>query len=140
MIKNLLDTLLGNAEHQLDDDDEKIALAALCVRVAKSSKEISVIDAELVQHFSLNMTDATKLRSEAEKLEQEAPDTVRFTRAIKEKIAIDKRRAILEILWKITLADGKREAEEDSLMRLISGLLGLTDIESAKARQKVMKE
>ena len=32
------------------------------------------------------------------------------------------------------------EAEEDSLMRLISGLLGLTDIESAKARQKVMKE
>ena len=52
MIKNLLDTLLGNAEHQLDDDDEKIALAALCVRVAKSdndyaSKEISVIDAEL---------------------------------------------------------------------------------------------
>ena len=86
------------------------------------------------------MTDATKFRSEAEKLEREAPDTVRFTRAIKEKIAIDKRRAFLEILWRITLADGKREAEEDSLMRLISSLLGLTDIESAKARQKVMKE
>ena len=34
MIKNLLDALLGSAEHQLDDDDEKIALAALCVRVA----------------------------------------------------------------------------------------------------------
>ena len=50
------------------------------------------------------------------------------------------RRAVLEILWKITLADGKREAEEDSLMRLISGLLGLTDIESAKARQKVLRE
>ena len=145
MIKNLLDALLGSTEYQLDEDDEKIALAALCVRVAKSdndyaSKEISVIDTELGQHFSLNMTDATKLRAEAEKLEQEAPDTVRFTRAIKEKIAIDKRRAVLEILWKITLADGKREAEEDSLMRLISGLLGLTDIESAKARQKVMKE
>ena len=145
MIKNLLDTLLGNAEHQLDDDDEKIALAALCVRVAKSdndyaSKEISIIDAELGQHFSLSINEATKLRSEAEKLEQEAPDTVRFTRAIKDKIELDKRRAVLEILWKITLADGKREAEEDSLMRLISGLLGLTDIESAKARQKVLRE
>ena len=42
MIKNLLDTLLGNAEHQLDDDDEKIALAALCVRVAKSDNDLSV--------------------------------------------------------------------------------------------------
>ena len=145
MIKNLLDALLGNAEHQLDDDDEKIALAALCVRVAKSdndyaSKEISIIDSELGQHFSLSINEATKLRSEAEKLEQKAPDTVRFTRAIKEKIELDKRRAVLEILWKITLADGKREAEEDSLMRLISGLLGLTDIESAKARQKVLRE
>ena len=145
MIKNLLDALLGSTEYQLDDDDEKIALAALCVRVAKSdndyaSKEISIIDSELGQHFSLSINEATKLRSEAEKLEQEAPDTVRFTRAIKEKIELDKRRAVLEILWKITLADGKREAEEDSLMRLISGLLGLTDIESAKARQKVLKE
>ena len=145
MIKNLLDALLGSTEHQLYDDDEKIALAALCVRVAKSdndyaSKEISIIDSELGQHFSLSINEATKLRSEAEKLEQEAPDTVRFTRAIKEKIELDKRRAVLEILWKITLADGKREAEEDSLMRLISGLLGLTDIESAKARQKVLRE
>ena len=145
MIKNLLDALLGSTEHKLDDDDEKIALAALCVRVAKSdndyaSKEISIIDSELGQHFSLSIKEATKLRSEAEKLEQEAPDTVRFTRAIKEKIELDKRRAVLEILWKITLADGKREAEEDSLMRLISGLLGLTDIESAKARQKVLRE
>ena len=145
MIKNLLDALLGSTEQQLDDDDEKIALAALCVRVAKSdndyaSKEISIIDSELGQHFSLSINEATKLRSEAEKLEQEAPDTVRFTRAIKEKIELDKRRAVLEILWKITLADGKREAEEDSLMRLISGLLGLTDIESAKARQKVLRE
>ena len=145
MIKNLLDALLGSTEHQLDDDDEKIDLAALCVRVAKSdndyaSKEISIIDSELGQHFSLSINEATKLRSEAEKLEQEAPDTVRFTRAIKEKIELDKRRAVLEILWKITLADGKREAEEDSLMRLISGLLGLTDIESAKARQKVLRE
>ena len=145
MIKNLLDALLASTEHQLDDYDEKIALAALCVRVAKSdndyaSKEISIIDSELGQHFSLSINEATKLRSEAEKLEQEAPDTVRFTRAIKEKIELDKRRAVLEILWKITLADGKREAEEDSLMRLISGLLGLTDIESAKARQKVLRE
>ena len=56
MIKNLLDALLGSTEHQLNDDDEKIALAALCVRVAKSdndyaSKEISVIDAELESTF-----------------------------------------------------------------------------------------
>ena len=144
MLKNLIDVLLGSEEDVLDDDDEKIALAALCVRVAKSdnvydSSEISNIDTELSQHFSLSIADAGVLRVQAEKLEQAAPDTVRFTRAIKEKIELEKRRKILETLWKITLADGKREAEEDSLIRLIASLLGLTDIESARARQKVAK-
>ena len=102
--------------------------------------EISSIDTELSQHFSISIADAAVLRQQAEKLEQEAPDTVRFTRAIKEKIELEKRRKILETLWKITLADGKREAEEDSVIRLISSLLGLTDIESARARQKVTKK
>ena len=145
MLKNLLDVLLGSEQEILDDDDEKIALAALCVRVAKSdnvyaSSEISSIDTELSQHFSISIADARVLRVQAEKLEHEAPDTVRFTRAIKEKIELEKRRKILETLWKITLADGKREAEEDSVIRLISSLLGLTDIESARARQKVTKK
>ena len=145
MLKNLLDVLLGSEEDKLDDDDEKIALAALCVRVAKSdnvydSSEISSIDTELSQHFSISITDAGVLRVQAEKLEQEAPDTVRFTRAIKEKIELEKRRKILETLWKITLADGKREAEEDSVIRLIASLLGLTDVESDRARQKVEKK
>ena len=145
MLKNLIDVLLGSEEDVLDDDDEKIALAALCVRVAKSdnvydSSEISNIDTELSQHFSLSIADAGVLRVQAEKLEQAAPDTVRFTRAIKEKIELEKRRKILETLWKITLADGKREAEEDSIIRLISSLLGVTDIESARARQKVTEK
>ena len=132
MIKNLLDVLLGSEEDILDDDDEKIALAALCVRVAKSdnvydSSEISSIDAELSQHFSLSIADAGVLRVQAEKLEQEAPDTVRFTRAIKEKIELEKRRKILETLWKIILSDGKSDIYENNLMRRLAGLLYLDD-------------
>ena len=36
MLKNLLEVLLGSNQQELNDEDEKIALAALCVRVAKS--------------------------------------------------------------------------------------------------------
>ena len=79
MLKSLIDVLLGGDEDKLNDEDEKIALAALCVRVAKSdniydSSEISSIDSELSQHFSMGMADAAILRQQAEKLEQEAPD------------------------------------------------------------------
>ena len=75
MLKNLLDVLLGSEEDKLNDDDEKIALAALCVRVAKSdniydSSEISSIDSELSQLFSMGLADESILRQQAEKLEQ----------------------------------------------------------------------
>ncbi len=39
-------------------------------------------------------------------------------------------------LWSIALADGLREVNEDRLMRLVANLLGLTDVDSALARQK----
>ena len=80
MLKNLLEVLLGSNQQELNDEDEKIALAALCVRVAKSDNvydpnEISSIDTELSQHFSINVDDAAALRLQAEELENDAPDT-----------------------------------------------------------------
>ena len=79
------------------------------------------------------------MRAEAESMEAEAPDTVRFTRAIKNAIAYDDRLAIIEALWKVALADGQRAQEEDAVLRLVSNLLGVSDRDSALARQKVTK-
>ena len=44
---------------------------------------------------------------------------------------------VIEALWQVVLADGVREAEEDALLRLVSNLLGINDMESARARQRV---
>jgi uncharacterized tellurite resistance protein B-like protein len=52
-------------------------------------------------------------------------------------VSYDERLAVIEALWKIALADGERDAEEDALIRLVASLLGITDVDSAKARQKV---
>jgi uncharacterized tellurite resistance protein B-like protein len=64
---------------------------------------------------------------------------VRFTRAIKDAVPHEARLEVIEALWQVALADGAREAHEDSLIRLVTGLLGLTDQESARARQKVQR-
>ncbi|MEO9822535.1 MAG: TerB family tellurite resistance protein, partial [Paracoccaceae bacterium] len=37
----------------------------------------------------------------------------------------------------VVLADGTRAKEEDALMRLVANLLGISDRDSAIARQKV---
>jgi uncharacterized tellurite resistance protein B-like protein len=79
---------------------------------------------------------AADLRERAEVLEAQAPDTVRFTRAIKDATALEDRAEMLQAMWSVALADEAREAEEDQLMRLVANLLGLTDQQSALARQK----
>jgi len=94
----------------------------------------------LSERYTLDAGAAETLRGEAETLESEAPDTVRFTRAIKDAVPHEARVAVVEALWQVALADGARDAGEDSLIRLVTSLLGLTDRESARARQRVMRE
>ena len=93
------------------------------------------IDRVLMTDLSIGPFEAARLRAEAEVLEAEAPDTVRFTRALKAATALEHRAALMRALWSVALADGLREAEEDRLMRLVANLLGLSDVENARARQ-----
>ena len=117
------------------------AMAALMVRIAKSDDEYSAteiarIDAVLGLLYQLTADQAADLRQTAEALEAEAPDTVRFTRAIKEEVPYEERFNVVRALWQVVLADGARDAEEDALMRLLASLLGVNDRDSAIARKQ----
>ncbi len=141
MIAGLLDRLLGTAPEAPSDEDARLALAALMVRIARADNNYETvekerIDALLRTRYGLAEDEVLALRAEAETLEAEAPDTVRFTRAIKDAVPHEERLAVLESLWSVVLADDEREQHEDALLRVVSGLLGLTDTESARARQK----
>ena len=117
------------------------ALAALMVRIAKSDDDYAIaecerIDAVLSVLYSLPAAGASALRLQAETLEADAPDTVRFTRAIKEEVPYDERFDVVRALWQVVLADGERDHEEDALMRLLASLLGVNDRDSAIARRR----
>ena len=73
-------------------------------------------------------------------IEAEAPDTMRFTRLIKDRIALEDRTDIIAALWEITYADGNRTADEESLVRLVAGLLGINDRDSGLIRQRVVSD
>ena len=139
---SLLRALFAPHPPRLAEPDARLALAALLIRVARSdgqyhAAEIAHINHILMQRHNLSATAAAYLRTEAEAVEAEAPDTVRFTRALKAAVPLEDRVALVEALWAVALADGGRDADEDRLLRLVSNLLGLTDVESAKARQRV---
>ncbi|MEJ6504628.1 MAG: TerB family tellurite resistance protein [Rhodobacter sp.] len=140
MIDAFFRKLLASNPNPLSHLDAQLALATLLVRVARTDGdyadvEIARIDAVLERLYALSPEQTVALRQSAEALEQEAPDTVRFTRALKEAVAHGDRQALLQALWFVALADGARAAEEEQVIRLVAYLLGLTDVESAQARK-----
>lgn len=145
MIEALLRRLSGlDSPRPLTVSDARLALAALLVRVARTdglyaAEEVERIDRVLVARFGLSPFEAVGLRAQAEALEQSAPDTVRFTRVLKDAVPLEDRIALIEALWSVALVDQTRDADEDALIRMITNLLGLTDRDSALARQRATK-
>ena len=142
MFTDFFKRLTNSPAHSLPPLDARLALGALLVRVAKADQayvylEIARIDRILGRRYGLNPVEAAKLRATCEAIEHEAPDTVRFTRAIKEAVPYEDRSLVIEAMWEIVLADGARDAEEDALMRMVAPLLGVEDQDSALIRQRV---
>ncbi len=141
MFDKLLKSLLAPTPAPLANGDARIALAALLVRVARTdhmyaAEEIERIEAILMQRYGLSPFEAMDLRARAEELESQAPDTIRFTRALKDAVALEDRAGLVQALWSVALVDGSRDGGEDQMLRLIANLLGLTDVESGLARQR----
>ncbi len=141
MFGRLLSSLFAPTPAILPRPDAELALAALLVRVARAdgryeTAEAARIDRVLGARHGLTPDAATALRQSAEALEAEAPDTVRFTRALKAAVPLEERTGLVEALWSVALADGARDAGEDAALRLVADLLGINDRDSALARQR----
>ncbi len=142
MFADLFRRLTETAPERLPDEDARLALTALLVRIARadgdySAQERQRIDRVVATRFGLEAEAAAALRADGEAAEAEAPDTIRFTRAIKDAVPLDDRIAVIEALWDVVLADGHRDEEENSLLRMIAPLLGVNDRESNLARRRV---
>ena len=142
MFGDFLRRLTAPAPAPLADTDARLALGALLVRVAKSDEdydgmEMAKIEQILSKRYDLSSAKAADLREKCEAVEFEAPDTVRFTRAIKGAVPYEDRVGVIESLWDVVLTDGIRDAGENALLRLVANLLGVNDVDSAKARHRV---
>ncbi|WP_111557646.1 tellurite resistance TerB family protein [Paracoccus sediminilitoris] len=146
MFKDILALLMGDAIHPepMGSQEAELAIAALLVRVARSDDsyddaERMRIDRVLARRHGLTPEEAADRRAQAEALEAQASDTVRFTRQIKDRIALEDRAGVLAALWEVAYADETRAADEESLIRLVAGLLGVPDQQSAQIRQQVLE-
>ena len=145
MFRNLLSRLFCDSpdDARLNAQDAEVAVAALLVRLARADDHYGEaeklrIDQVLSRRRGLAMAEAAARRAAAEMIEAEAPDTVRFTRTIKQRIELADRHDIVAALWQVAYADGDRSPDEESFVRLVAGLLGINDRDSALSRRGVL--
>lgn len=124
-----------------DEIGADAAMAALLIEAARADghyapEERAIIDRMLTALLGLSEAEARALRAQAEPLQAEAADTVRFTRVVKFALDYDQRVALIEALWHVILSDDHRDPHENALMRRLPPLLGVDDHDSTRARQR----
>lgn len=139
MFSHLFRSLKGNKPKDLPEPDEKLALGAILVRVAKSDrnynvKEIQRIDRIFSQMYGLNVVQAAKMRATCEKLEEHAPHMDVFSEMIREGVDFDDRLAALEAMWQVALADETEKPEELDVIERAKTALGLSEADNLLAR------
>ena len=127
------------------DRMEVLALTAIFIRIAKLDGTFDINEREkikelIIKRFEFNNENTENVLNMAARLEGQSNDNVQFIKVIKESIAYEERFNLLKDSWLLVMADGKRTYEEDGFMRLFCSLLGLSDKDSALARQFVLKE
>ena len=143
MFAELIRRLTAPEPVQVPDEDARLALGALLVRIARSDGDYAQVERDSIRDIlsrRYGLSDASALLAECEALEAEAPDTVRFTRAIKDAVAYEDRLGVVRAMWEVVLADGKRDAHENQLMRMVPPMIGVEDQDSNAARRAIEAE
>ena len=142
MLSKLFSFHAPSAKEPAPKPDERTALGALMVRVAKSDRnykfeEISAIDRLLGRFFGLKPIEAAKLRALCEKIEANAPATEEFAQIIRDHVDFQHRIEAHEALCEVMLADGSATVEELEIIARSRVALGLSEADCAAARDRV---
>lgn len=144
MLERLL-ALLGLAPEAAASPDVDPATLAAAVLMLYAAQLDGVLDAaesttvhELLQRrFHLSEPAAAAMIEDATRQAKEAVDLYTLTRDIKDAVSIEERIGLIEMLWEVVFADGVANDYEANLVRRVSGLLYVSDVESGAARKRV---
>jgi uncharacterized tellurite resistance protein B-like protein len=146
MIETLKRMFAGQPEAQgLLEQREPIELAtaALLFELARSdfsesSAELEAIRQLLHKRFSLGADVVEKLLSEARRRADDAVSLHEFTHRLNTELPEHDKLGIVEMLWRVSHADGRIDKHEEQLIRRIAGLLHISDRDRVRLKLKVV--
>ncbi len=129
---------------QFADDDYRLAAAALLVHAAAIDGDMSQTERDKLhgivkRRFGLDDGAADELIDKATVAEHEAVDLYHFTSLLNRTLDEDGRARVVEMMWEIVYADGRRDELEDNLLWRAADLLGVSPRQRIELRQRIAK-
>jgi uncharacterized tellurite resistance protein B-like protein len=94
----------------------------------------------LKSHFDLSEQEAALLVEEARGEADYAASLQSFTRQLHEQLTEEEKHRIVEMLWRVALADSHLDKHEDYLARKVAGLLYVSHSDLIRIRNRVNEE
>lgn len=132
----------GKAQHHFDDNDYRVAVAALLVHVATLDGNLTVsgrqrLRAILQARFALDDDLTDELVAAAEAADREAVDFYHFTSLLTRTLDEGGRQRIVAMMWEMVLADGRISEFEDNVLWRVADLLGISNGQRIALRQQI---
>jgi uncharacterized tellurite resistance protein B-like protein len=147
VLKSLLSDLGEGTKPQgeFGDNDYRLAAAALLIHVVNidgqaSAAEFDRLRTVLQSQFGLSDVQVRELIEVATTADREAVDLYRFTSILVRSLDEDGRRKIVEMMWEIVFADGRRTEFEDNVVWRAADLLGISTRDRVELRRRIAAE
>jgi uncharacterized tellurite resistance protein B-like protein len=145
--RNFVAEFVDGEKHpsQFADDDYRLAAVALLVHAAAidgdmSQSERDKLHAVVKRRFALDEASTDELIDKATLAEHESVDLYHFTSLLNRVLDEEGRARVIEMMWEIVYADGRRDELEDNLLWRAADLLGVSQQERIELRQRIAKE
>jgi uncharacterized tellurite resistance protein B-like protein len=117
--------------------------AALLIELSRSDFSESEVEARAIRQmlrdrFRLDETALEALITSAKKRADKATSLHEFTHRLNQELPEAEKLAIVEMLWKVSHADGRIEKHEEHLIQRIAGLLHISDRDRVRLKLKVV--
>ncbi len=123
----------------------KVATALLLVEVARADYAEDISEDEAVfalvkDFFSLTDDETALLIEEARRQADHAVSLQTFTRKLHGELTMEEKHRVVEMLWRVALADSKLDKYEDYVVRKVADLLYVPHSDLIRIRNRVRGE
>jgi uncharacterized tellurite resistance protein B-like protein len=145
--KSFVSDFVDGEKHpsQFAENDYRLAAVALLVHAAAidgdmSQRERDKLHSVVKRRFNLDDALADELIDKATQAEHEAVDLYHFTSLLNRTLDEAGRARVIEMMWEIVYADGRRDELEDNLLWRAADLLGVSPRQRIELRQRIARE